>query len=1307
MESSDPKLRDIEAKIEKEKRVIKGAEQMLSQLKDQNALEQCQVTVSEAQRRLEFLEGEYKRMNMKKRKATSVDVLTSSSLNSVAPSETPTSTTTDASSDPSPASITSSSNGGDKSPAFISRATALFRSTHQLNSPGSVRRAGTEVTSSQPNLSQSASNFGGSSTLQSSGGSIMLSNANMGGANHMFSSFLSNLGLNKSGVANSKVGLNVASQDNLAPPPVSQSSKVLSSFDYLRHETAISAEQVKYKLKSVEQKLDVEQKVKAGTEKLYQAVIRDPEQDKRRQQEVAAKKEEADARVQILNKAVQRYKGLYVADDEDDDEEVVEQQHQAEEAETVPSLVSKPDTHSMSDMSTIPSLNVEGTGDSSPPKVDSATVNSVSDKDEHSPSLAVGGEGSTIISKAESVGNLKPAASSDSPLSGDDTEASLNRKTMTGRLRMKLLGANNLPGKISHKTETYAIVRIDGAQRAKTRANRSRWAEDLDIVCDKATECEIAVYEKGGTILALVWFRIAELEDAKKIKSSGVVMTTLVAGGLSPGRESTATTTTTNTGHHQSATDVSNIHTRESVGGESVGSHQTPVDKDGSGDITPAEGAEDSFKDELWLDMEPAGQLCVRLSFMPEQRVLRRRNEGVMRRKPVQRGKVMRGHKFVPINTYSVMKCAICMELFVNSGYQCSWCKYACHKKCYSRAITKCITKGDQEEKGDEEEEDGSDLTSLALHKIPHRFEPFTNIGTNWCCHCGQILAIGRGKALKCTECSFSCHKECMPLVPNLCGLSPDVAFQIVQAVDTAEKVRSGKNNNNIARLPRDDSSNIIPPSSSHTQLKYYGRDNTAASSQEIDPSSFATTMEKMPPSASNLSRVVGPAGESRTSETALPPPPIPQQQHTPQLEARDSVTTSTVTAAPSTAKSTTPLVPSSTVAVTEKQQVANQTIMGAKGKGSAAAGGPPYTGPKGIGLEDFQFLAVLGKGNFGKVMLAEDKYTKSLYAIKVLKKQFILENDEVERQVLMSEKRVFLIANKERHPFLVNLHSCFQTESRIYFVMEYVSGGDLMWHIQKQQFSEKRAKFYACEVLLALEYFHRNNIVYRDLKLDNILLTLDGHIKIADYGLCKEGMPYGSTTSTFCGTPEFMAPEILQDKPYGKAVDWWALGVLIYEMLLGQSPFRGEDEDEIFEAILEDDILYPVTMQRDAVTLLQKLLCKDPSKRLGSSKADAEDIKKHPFFKGVDWDAMLTLKVPPPFYPTVASPTDVSNFDEEFTREMPQLTPCTSTLTATDQEEFRGFTYISDWAMEERKKHGFMVPPPREKRVKESAKPQ
>jgi len=229
------------------------------------------------------------------------------------------------------------------------------------------------------------------------------------------------------------------------------------------------------------------------------------------------------------------------------------------------------------------------------------------------------------------------------------------------------------------------------------------------------------------------------------------------------------------------------------------------------------------------------------------------------------------------------------------------------------------------------------------------------------------------------------------------------------------------------------------------------------------------------------------------------------------------------------------------------------------------------------------------------------------------------------------------------------------------------------------------------------LKYFHENGVIYRDLKLDNILLTLDGHIKIADYGLCKEEMWYGSTTSTFCGTPEFMAPEvrnllftmisvtnsfdqILLDKKYGRAVDWWAFGVLIYQMLLQQSPFRGEDEDEIYDAILADEPLYPIHMPRDSVSILQKLLTREPEMRLGSGPTDAQEIMSHAFFRNINWDDIYHKRVPAPFIPTITSATDTSNFDTEFTSVTPVLTPVQSVLSQAMQEEFRGFSYSADF---------------------------
>jgi serine/threonine protein kinase len=213
-----------------------------------------------------------------------------------------------------------------------------------------------------------------------------------------------------------------------------------------------------------------------------------------------------------------------------------------------------------------------------------------------------------------------------------------------------------------------------------------------------------------------------------------------------------------------------------------------------------------------------------------------------------------------------------------------------------------------------------------------------------------------------------------------------------------------------------------------------------------------------------------------------------------------------------------------------------------------------PVTSPtvlREVTLEDFHFIAVLGRGAFGKVMLASEKRTNQLYAVKALKKEFIVQNDDI--RSLKLEKKIFQAASEAYHPFMVNLHSSFDTPGRVYFVMEYVAGGDLMCHIQeRKRFHQGRARFYACEVLTAIQYFHANGIIYRDLKLDNILLCADGHIKVADYGICKENMTYGSTTATFCGTPDYMAPEILMNRKYGISVDWWSFGVLIYVMLVG-----------------------------------------------------------------------------------------------------------------------------------------------------------
>ncbi|XP_012946173.1 serine/threonine-protein kinase N2 [Aplysia californica] len=330
--------------------------------------------------------------------------------------------------------------------------------------------------------------------------------------------------------------------------------------------------------------------------------------------------------------------------------------------------------------------------------------------------------------------------------------------------------------------------------------------------------------------------------------------------------------------------------------------------------------------------------------------------------------------------------------------------------------------------------------------------------------------------------------------------------------------------------------------------------------------------------------------------------------------------------------------------------------------------------------MDEFRPISVLGRGHFGKVLLAQYKKSGEYYAIKALKKGDIIARDEVES--LMSEKRIFEVINTMRHPFLVNLFACFQTSEHVCFVMEYACGGDLMMHIHSDVFSEPRTVFYAGCVVLGLQYLHQNKIVYRDLKLDNLLLDSEGYLKMADFGLCKEGMGYQDRTSTFCGTPEFLAPEVLTETSYSRAVDWWGLGVLIYEMLVGESPFPGDDEEEVFDSIVNEEVRYPRFLSTESIAIMRRLLRRNPDRRLGSSERDAEDVKKQAFFRNVSWNDLLMKKVRPPFQPTVKTMEDVSNFDDEFTSERAVLTPPKDRrpLNTDDQKLFKDFEYVAEW---------------------------
>nr|XP_055040418.1 protein kinase C, delta b [Misgurnus anguillicaudatus] len=324
------------------------------------------------------------------------------------------------------------------------------------------------------------------------------------------------------------------------------------------------------------------------------------------------------------------------------------------------------------------------------------------------------------------------------------------------------------------------------------------------------------------------------------------------------------------------------------------------------------------------------------------------------------------------------------------------------------------------------------------------------------------------------------------------------------------------------------------------------------------------------------------------------------------------------------------------------------------------------------VSISNFVFHKVLGKGSFGKVMLAELKGKGEYFAIKALKKDVVLMDDDIE--CTMVEKRVLALAWE--NPFLTHLYCTFQSKEHLFFVMEYLNGGDLMFHIQdKGRFDLYRATFYSAEIICGLQFLHSKGIVYRDLKLDNVMLDKEGHIKIADFGMCKENMLGENRATTFCGTPDYIAPEILLGQKYTFSVDWWSFGVLLFEMLIGQSPFQGDDEDELFESIRTDVPHYPRWITKESKDLLEKLFEREPTRRLGV----VGNIRGHAFFKTINWAALERREVNPPFKPKVKSPSDCSNFDREFLSEKPRLSQGDKNLVdSMDQAAFDGFSFIN-----------------------------
>ncbi|XP_032263385.1 ribosomal protein S6 kinase alpha-2 isoform X2 [Halichoerus grypus] len=328
-----------------------------------------------------------------------------------------------------------------------------------------------------------------------------------------------------------------------------------------------------------------------------------------------------------------------------------------------------------------------------------------------------------------------------------------------------------------------------------------------------------------------------------------------------------------------------------------------------------------------------------------------------------------------------------------------------------------------------------------------------------------------------------------------------------------------------------------------------------------------------------------------------------------------------------------------------------------------------------------FELLKVLGQGSYGKVFLV--RKTKGsdagqLYAMKVLKKATLKVRDRVRSKM---ERDILAEVN---HPFIVKLHYAFQTEGKLYLILDFLRGGDLFSRLSKEvMFTEEDVKFYLAELALALDHLHGLGIIYRDLKPENILLDEEGHIKITDFGLSKEAIDHDKRAYSFCGTIEYMAPEVVNRRGHAQSADWWSFGVLMFEMLTGSLPFQGKDRKETMALILKAKLGMPQFLSMEAQSLLRALFKRNPCNRLGAGIDGVEEIKRHPFFVTIDWNKLYRKEIKPPFKPAVGRPEDTFHFDPEFTARTPTDSPGVPP-SANAHHLFRGFSFVASSLVQE-----------------------
>lgn len=693
---------------------------------------------------------------------------------------------------------------------------------------------------------------------------------------------------------------------------------------------------------------------------------------------------------------------------------------------------------------------------------------------------------------------------------------------------------------------------------------------------------------------------------------------------------------------------------------------------------------------------------------------------------------VIKGHQFVPRYFKKPTYCGHCRKFLYGlkeKGFRCTHCQYSCHAHCAENLTMTCVGA----------DADADDTASQAS-PLPHNFKPKTFTSPTFCGQCGGMLYGLFRQGLHCKNCKMNCHKKCQAFIPDTCGTDhTERRGRLYVVVDMKEKEGTGMGKTFTVSLTVGKGKNLLAMDSngySDPYVKIFLIPDTEKGSEQkskthkrtlnptfnetfhVDISSadmragggsekrillhlwdwdritaddfmggmsfgaqelFAMYNERAAGGDTSLSlvsgwfKVLSKKQANAWFELAVP-------------DEGDFRSTSVklshgLKSTDSHGSAHGVLHHEGGGAVPRRRKsVFEATALESFEKSTAAAAVPAPSAAKKVlateSLTDYNLKKVLGQGSFGKVFLAENKRTKKFYAIKSLQKVNVIENNDVADTI--TEKQILAIGAEADCQFITGLHATFQDVGHLFFVMEFVSGGDLMFAMADGELSEPTCAFYTAEVLLALWFLHDKGIIYRDLKLDNVMLAADGHVKVADFGMCKQGMGYGEYTSTFCGTPDYLAPEIVKSTPegYTTSVDFWTLGVLLYEMAQNMSPFEGDTDEELFEHILTAPIEIEPEISRGLKSAILGFLNRNPKERLGCSRSGRKDCEDHIFFKDIDWEKLANKEVTPPMVPKAGT----SNFDAEFTSQPAKLTPIPPKMLAqVDQSLFSDFTYLHD----------------------------